>query len=583
VTIAAPAPPEQHAAPAAPRAARWPRLIIPAVALGLYLLAASLLLVRLGQHPAFAYNWEPYAAYGLFAFRDHPTFAILKATEGLITDSSASPLVILPGWLAFQIGGVGLLSLRIATALLAAAAVPLLWWTGRHFVGPWPAFLAALLLALSPVYLLYGRTAILVGLSLVPALATIEALRRVLHHPGDRRWLLALQALLILGVYSYAPIRFLWPIALAFLALPALGRPAQWPTLRRAFFVTLLVPWLAISIISLRDPATALALYFQGRGEQVFGLSFKSSQYGAYLRPDPADPHPGPPQGNAVTLAARLIAQNTGDLANLLLDRHTLPALTDSTSAHGRLYPAFLAPFLALGLLVAALGARRRLEDRLLLAFSAAWTLPLILTSKVHIGRLIFFLPLLCLLVASGATRPIQWLAERLATRLNPRHAARSGILAAALVAVLLLPAVAAATWRDYHESPPLPAEAAIATALRATATAHPPGVALLLHADQGDDPTKGIGEATEVASLLLSLDPLYRFISLYSPDTRPDPTGPATLIPLYYGNLLAHLDDPRLPSDVTYYVTQAALAQFQSRYAARRNTCGDPRFVVLP
>jgi 4-amino-4-deoxy-L-arabinose transferase-like glycosyltransferase len=586
VTIAEPASPAQQNVPANQRATGRSPLITPIILLGLYLVAALLLLIRLGAHPAYAYDWEPYTAYGLFAFWDRPTFAILRATEGLITDSSFSPLVILPGWLAFAFGGVGLLPMRVATALVAAGAVPLLWWTGRHFVGNWAAALAALLLALSPVFLLYGRTATLVALSLVPALATIEALRRVLHHPGDRRWLLALQAALIVDSYCYAPIRFLWLIALAFLGLQAARRHTHWPTLRRAFLVTLLVPWLAISITSLRDPATALATYFEGRGEHVFGLSITPEQYGSYLRPDPSNPNPGPPQGNRLSLAAQLIAQNTGDLANLLLDRDTLPALTASNTARGRLYPAFLVPFLALGLLVAAIGARRRLEDQLLLVLSAAWTLPMIFTSKVHVARLIFFLPLLCLLVASGATRPIQWLAARSAARFNPRRASLAGILAATLIAAPLVPAIAAATWRDYHKSPPLPADANIAATLRDAAATHPPAIALVLRPDQGEDPTEGVGEATQVAALRLALDPFYHFISLYSPETPPQTTTNPSRIPLYYGNLLANLNNPSatlLPCNAVFYVTRLALDQFQARYQAQRNTCGEPHLVVLP
>ncbi|MFN8541873.1 MAG: glycosyltransferase family 39 protein [Thermomicrobiales bacterium] len=586
MTIAEPASPDQRLAPPEQHATGRSPLVTPAIMLGLYALAALLLLLRLGQHPAYAFNWEPYTAYGLFAFWDHPSFHIFRATDGLITDSSFSPFVILPGWLAFTLGGVGLTSMRVATALIAAGAVPLLWWTGRHFIGPRAAGLAALLLALSPVYLLYGRTATLVALSLVPALITVEALRRFLHHPGDRRWLLFLQAALILNTYGYAPLRFLWLVAVAFLGLEAARRPLEWPALRNAFFITLLVPWLGLSLLALRDPATALALYFQGRGEHVFGLSFTTSQYGFYIRQDPSVPDPGPPQGSPLVLAIRLITQNLGDFTNLLLDRHTIPALADAGTEHGRLYPLFLAPFFALGLLLAAFRARRRLEDLLLLGLAAAWTLPLLLTSKVYVGRLIFFLPILCLLVASGLTRPTQWLADRIAARSPQQRPTHAGAIATTLVATLLLAAVASATWRDYRQSPLLEPDAVVAAILRNAATPDSPAIALILRTDEGDDPTHGVGEATQIAALRLSLDALYQPISLYSPSATPTPTNDPRRIPLYYGNLLALLDNPddtRLPCNVTYYIASYALDQFQTRYAPRRATCGEPRFVVLP
>jgi 4-amino-4-deoxy-L-arabinose transferase-like glycosyltransferase len=552
----------------------------------LYAFAALLLLIRLDGRPAYAYNWEPYTAYGLFAFWDRPTFAIFRLTGGLITDSGSSPLVVLPAWLAFTAGGVGLLTLRIGTALVAAGAVPMLWWTGRHFVGARAAALAALLLALSPAYLLYGRTATTVGLSLVPALATVEALRRVLHRPADRRWLLALQAGLIVGSFAYAPVRFLWPVAVLALGAAAMRRPAGWPTLRRAFLATLFMPWLAITCASLHDPATALVLYFDGRGEHIFGLTIDPKYYGYYLRPDPAVADPGPPQGNALTLGARLIAQNAGDLANLLLDRHTRPAITDFWNVHGRLYPGFLAPFLALGLLLAAAGARRRLEDRLLLGLAATWTLPLLLTSKVHIPRLIFFFPLLCLLVANGATQPANWLAKRATAQFGAEFARRASLATAALIAALLLATVSAATWRDFRASPSSPPQADYAVTLRAAAESDPSPIALILRGDQGEDPTEGIGEATEVAALRLLLDPYYDFVSLH-PDAPArehpvDPNRPA----LYYGAILARLaaaDGKQLPCNVTFYVARDALSSFHERYPERRAACGDARVVVLP
>lgn len=586
MTIAEPASPEQRLAPPEQHAAGRSPLVTPAITLGLYALAAILLLLRLGEHPAYAFNWEPYTAYGLFAFWDHPSFHIFRATDGLITDSSFSPFVILPGWLAFKLGGVGLTAMRVATALSAAGAVPLLWWTGRHFIGPWAAGLAALLLALSPVYLLYGRTATLVALSLAPALITVEALRRVLHHPGDRRWLLILQAALILNTYGYAPVRFLWLVAVAFLGLEAARRPLEWQALRNAFVLTLLAPWLGLSLLALRDPATALALYFQARGEHVFGLSFMTSQYGFYIRPDPSVPNPGPPQGSPIVLAARLVAQNLGDFTNLLLDRHTVPALTDDGTEHGRLYPIFLAPFLALGLLTTALRARRRIEDLLLLGLTAAWTLPLLLTSKVYVGRLIFFVPILCLLVASGITQPIAWLADRVSARSPQLRPTRAGAVAATLLATILLAAVASATWRDYRQAPPLAPDAAVAAALHNAATPGSPGVAIILRTDEGDDPTHGVGEDTQIAALRLSIDSLYQPISLYAPEASPMSAIDPTRIPLYYGNLLALLnnpDDRRLPCDVTYYIASYALDQFQARYTTRLATCGAPRFIVVP
>lgn len=549
---------------------------------GLYLIAATLLLTRLGEHPPFAYNWEAYTAFGLFTFWDRPTFGILRERGGLMTDSSVSPLVILPGWFAFKLGDVGLLSLRVATALQAAAAVPLLWWTGRKFVGAGAALLAACLLALSPVFLLYGRTATLVGLSLGPALVTIEAIRRVLRRPDDRHWLYLLQAGLIAGGYGYAPVRFLWPLALLFMALEHRRRPAAWAAMRHALVVSIFVPWVAISLLSLRDPLTALFTYYEGRGEHVLGLSFETRQYGSYIRADP-DEELG---RNPLALAARLVAQNGRDLAALLLDRDTAPALTDYWNAHGRLYPGLLAPFLAGGVVLATLGARRRVEDRLLLALAVVWTLPMVATSKVHIGRLIFFLPVLCLLVASGAARPVGALAARVVARWRPGRAVVAGRVAAALLALLLLTRVATESLRDYREVPGPPPGAAAVPLLRDAAAGAPGGIAVIARPRLESDPTDGIGEATEIAAMRLHLDATYRFVSLYPPESRRQPVGRDGPPPLYYGDILGRLGSPTeaaIPCDVVFFVAPFALDNFLAVTAGHRARCGDLRQVALP
>ncbi len=204
-------------------------------------------------------------------------------------------------------------------------------------------------------------------------------------------------------------------------------------------------------------------------------------------------------------------------------------------------------------------------------------------TSKVHIGRLIFFLPILCLLIASGATVPVQQLARRFAARFNPRRAAQLGVIAASTVALLILPLVTAATWRDYRQSPGLPPGAAVAEVLRIAAANRPPGIALILRADQDEDPTEGVGEATEVAALRLSVDHYYQFIDLHHPERQ---AANARGIPLYYGNILGRLKTEtaiNLPCDVDFYIAPVALDSFLRAYEGRRERCGDAAIILLP
>ncbi len=176
------------------------------IPIALYALAATLLLVRIGEHPDYAYNWENYTAWQMFRFWDGQWGwgDLLVLTDGLMTDSGESPLMVLPIWIGWQVFGVGLEGMRVPIVLIGALAAPRPWLVGGRLVGPWPAAVGAVLLAMSPVFLLYGRTATLVGVSLVPALATVYALLRVLRPEGARfavwaGWLAALQVLLVLN------------------------------------------------------------------------------------------------------------------------------------------------------------------------------------------------------------------------------------------------------------------------------------------------------------------------------------------------------------------------------------------------
>jgi 4-amino-4-deoxy-L-arabinose transferase-like glycosyltransferase len=555
------------------------------VALTLYGGSAALLLARIAEHPAFLYNWEAYTTYQVLAFWEQPTWHIFHATEGLMTDSGGSPLIALPAWLAFHVAGVSLGALRVPVALLAALAVPLLGLVGRAFVGRGAALLAALLLAISPVFLLYGRTATLVGLSLVPTLATAWVLLRLLREPERWHWVAAFQVALIAGMYAYAPVRFLWPLGAALLAVEMWLRPAARPALARALLVTVLAPTLVISLASWQNPVLAIGYYYEARGEQLLALTVVPQYYGGYLRLTPAEIAAGGPHEGRVALATRLLAQNTGDYARLLLDHGTQPALTDFWNQHGRLYPWFLAPFLLLGVVQCARRARERLEDRLLLTLLFGFGLPMLLTSRVHIGRLIFTLPFMCLLIAAGLFCAVNWLAAR-APSLRARPAARVALPAG--VALLLLLATARATWAEYHLNPPLPPNADVTPLLYAGAARLPPTGSAALVYDSGSqtDATAMEIEQVQVAPYQLALHNQYRFVNL-SGKSAPvdDPADPRPA--LYYGGVLDELTRTgTLPHfcTTTYYVAPEAEVRFAALVRQHVAACPTPvHEVALP
>jgi 4-amino-4-deoxy-L-arabinose transferase-like glycosyltransferase len=553
--------------PAAAAPERGARLRRPALPLALYALGVMVLVARLGSHPAFAYNWEHYTTWRVLHFIDHPSWRIFGLDEGLMTDSGGGPASALPVWLSFKLIGVSLLALRLPCALLAATAVPALWLLGRRLVSAPVGLLAALLLACSPAWWLYGRTATTVGMSLAPALATIYALLRLLEHPEDRRWLVALQGCLLAGVYFYAPIRFLWLLSLGLLAVEWWLRPSQRVALQRALLVTMAAIPLWITLLTGGHPLTAFDRYYGGRGEQILNFGVSAEGYADALG------QPTPQGESLPELARRLLGRNLRDYVNLLLDRHTDPVYLDFAGVHGRLYPWFLAPFAALGLARALRRMRASLPDRVLLATFFGLGLPMILTTRVHTGRLIFVLPLLLVLVADGAWATGTWLARRAPARLGARQTAWPVALAA-----LLLCATVASGWRDDRGQPVTPPVERLAGSLssglgRAQAAG---GAALVL----GGPDWQGEFESINLAPARLTLDAQYQFIDL---SARHAPPSADSRTPLYYGGVLWRIVNPlALPSRcrLAYFVLPPAETAFLA--AMRLAGCASPDYTLL-
>jgi 4-amino-4-deoxy-L-arabinose transferase-like glycosyltransferase len=333
------------------RVGNWPALI------GLYLLAAAALLLPwpFGAHPAWVYNWEGYTAWRWETYWEAPVGPVVEIwapNDGLMTDSGQGPLVGLPVAIGTAIAGVGLNAIRIPVALLAAMSVPVLWLLGRRLFGAGPASLATLLLVTSPIFLLYGRTATLVGVSLLPLLLSALALVRVLEAGENDGWRWRREGLfagsLLLGIYAYAPVRLLWPLAVGLLVLAALRDSARRGVLlRTALLCAVVVPGATMVAEQLAaphpDPVRAVTGYFHARGEQLVAMSGNPADAGQYVRTDDEG------TGSGWTAAARLVEQNLGDLTKLLLDRDTGPPPIDYWNERGRFWPWFLLPFALIG------------------------------------------------------------------------------------------------------------------------------------------------------------------------------------------------------------------------------------------
>jgi 4-amino-4-deoxy-L-arabinose transferase-like glycosyltransferase len=540
-----------------------------------------------GTHPDWAYNWEGYTAWRWATYWEPPTgptFEIWAPTDGLMTDSGQGPLIGLPVAIGMVLSGGGLEAMRVPAALLAAVSVPVLWLLGRRIFGPGPATLAALLLATSPVFLLYGRTATLVGASLPPLLLSALALVRVLNAGTDDGWRWRREGLLagslLLGIYAYAPVRLLWPLAVALLAFAAIrDRARRGVLLRAALLCALVVPATTMALEALvapePDPLAAAMSYFHARGEQLVAMSGDPAVAGEYLRTSDTIE-------NGWDAAARLVAQNAADLARLLLDRDTGPPPVDYWNERGRFWPWFFLPFTVIAAVSTVrgwLGAPGRQPAVVLpLALFLGLALPLVLTSRVHIGRLLPALPFALLLVAAGSWIVAGWIGE-LAHRVAGGRLEAARWIVPVLAGALLVPAAVAA--RADMETPLSPTRESLTAA--ALADWHEDarereGAVLVEDPALGDDI-----ERVHAATYRLDLDGLYRFVDIRRAGETPESAAAARPALLWRGALGAlQAGEIPHPCQRLWFVAPEIAGEFFTTWHAT-GCRGAPDSVILP
>ena len=503
----------------------------------LYALSTVLLLASMSHLPDYAFNWEEYTAADLLRVVDGRGSVLdtFRLTDGLMTDSGRLPWVVVPASLGFSVDTIGLDTLRTSLAFLSALAVPLTYLLGRAVAGSATGVLAAALVALSPAFLIYGRTGTVVGLSVPIALLTALLLLRVVRAAGRPltgrvMTLLGLQVMLIAGAYAYSPIRLFWVIALALIVVEVIAQRDDRGWLLSALAVTLLtLPVFLTLMLGLGqfsrpaawDLRSALSAYYNAGGEQLASFVQYPSSFRNFLPAEPTDRGTG-------QLAWTLVGSNIRALLNLLADRDTRPPLTDYWNTHGQLYSRLLVPAAVIGAVLLLSRLRRSVEARFLLVGLVGLTMPLLATSQVHLGRLVFASPFLLVIVALG----VVWLTGLLIVHLpnlilrltrNDRGPASGQLssfrsLIRLALALVLVVAVAAETL-DEDDVRPLASQShtpEVVAAIRAQQAAGVPAVALVL-----SGPADVLFERLDVATYRLMMDREARFIdaSAMSPD----------------------------------------------------------------
>jgi hypothetical protein len=335
------------------------------------------------------------------------------------------------------------------------------------------------------------------------------------------------------------------------------------------------IDWLTTGLWS---PSETIIGYFQARGEHIFDLGADPDRYRPYLRDMPAA------TSDQFGLVWNLISQNAVDAVRLLSDWQTAPVVTEFWNPRGQLWPWLLAPFFWVGFagLIVVSVSRRSWRLALLLLLCLGLTVPLLFTTRVHVGRLVPALPLLLLTVAWGWSLACEAL-TRIARALLPALPVprlRMGLLAGsgfAIVAVSALLAVA-----SYRHLPADSEESLVAgrvAELAADAAEHE-GAALVAPSSFGLEI-----EGVRAATLWLALNQEYRVIDLTKPAAlKPNHVHP----PLYAVGTLSRLAATELPNLCRnlYLVMTDAAAEFQlaaGATAVRERCPAGLQFEVLP
>jgi hypothetical protein len=279
-------------------------------------------------------------------------------------------------------------------------------------------------------------------------------------------------------------------------------------------------------------PAVAIKSYFYGRGEQIFRINDDRENYLPYLRPSSDEERDEMARMSNDQLAVRLMERNAEDLLNVMIDRGTRPAITDFWSPSGRLLPRVLVPLLIGGLLILLWRCIREPRARFLLALYLGFSVPLVLTSQVHIGRLIYTVPVVALICAI----PIGYIVNLAAWRVSDRHQRYLRTWGAAAATLIVMGLAAIPSWHDWETEFPITPMVLVAERIQELRAEYPDQPLVYVFGDLGGYEVEGLN----VAELEMLLRGDVRFADLETGDQR----GNGNTM-LSYGAVVPRLADP--------------------------------------
>jgi len=419
------------------------------------------LFADLGGYPGWLMVWESSVTEGFAeAFYEGKTLSqylltCLAWNNGLVSNGH---LTLLYGVLTYGLWfvlGISPLTLRLAASVLALACLIPAWYLARRLGTPRIAAVAVIVLSVNPALIFYGRYGVSLSGTLLGVSVAILTCVLLVDNTDVRWWHGLLTGVAVfVATLGYSPGRLVVVSALAMIPILLL-RDRRNASRQRWVASFLLLAMVAAGWI-LEAASERSRFFFWARGEQIVAFMNNPERIEDFLgrEVDPEDLT----LADRVELVGRVFERTVPELIDVwsypFSSKVTVISVVQSDPPRLPLFPPALAVFVLWGV-IAALRRPLAGPHPFLFAWTAAVCLPLLLTTRVDVHRLMLTIVPLSLWAALGIQR-----ASRTMMTCRVPAGVRVGC------AALLLVGVAAGNSRFlYHQSsPPIRLSAAVLT-----------------------------------------------------------------------------------------------------------------------
>lgn len=357
---------------------------------------AMLLLPRLGDYSGVLLTWESEVTQGFAeAFRGGVRVLPylvqhLLWDDGLVSAGHTSLFYGIPTYALFHLVGFFPWSLRIVSVAAALASVLVIHILARRFFGRFVGAAVAMIFAVNPSVIYYGRYGTSLAGTLLAMLLAVYSSWLFLER--GRWWLGALCAVsLYCATLQYAPARILVLVLLAWILILSLGR---WRRLnrQRALGLVILVA-ASIGVWAVQKHFGAHRSFLNARGEQFFNFvrqpNSVRSLFGKELIPRGTSSQLLNPSERA-SLLFRVLETTVPQYLERIAPSIYTPArgnLLELDPPPLPLYPAPLAVFVAWGI-ARSFARPRSWQHVFLFVWLGVGSVPLLLTNRVDAHRM---------------------------------------------------------------------------------------------------------------------------------------------------------------------------------------------------